>query len=363
MSRTDHGPPSRGPSRHRLGDLAGLLGGDVEGDPDLEVVAVRPLDAAGPEHLSFLTQARYARAARSSGAGAILTGPSGRDLGLSAALLIVEDPQAALAQLIDHMVPPAAVPQGVHPTALIGAGCEFGEGVSVGPYAVVGDRCRLGDGVVLGAHVAVGEGCELGAGSVLHARAVLYDSVVMGARCVIHSGAVLGADGFGFVTSTGLPTKLRQIGRVVLGDEVEVGANSAIDRAMLEETRIGSGTKIDNLVQVGHNVEVGEGCFLCGQAGIAGSAKLGNRVVLAGQAGVSGHLEIGDGVQVAAKSAVLQSVQEGEVVAGIPAIGIRSWQRQSVALQRLAELRRRVAALERLASRAASDGGAGDDEA
>lgn len=347
MSPAERAPSTRETKPHRLGDLAGLLGGRVEGDVDRLVTAVRPLDAAGPEHLSFLTQPRYAKAAKASAAGAILVGPGGPELGLDAALLVVDDPQAALVTLIDHLIPPPRIAEGVHPTALIGTDCELGEGISVGPYAVVGDRCRLGDGVVLGAHVVVGENCEIGAGSVLHARAVLYDAVVMGAHCVIHSGAVLGADGFGFVTSTGLPTKVRQVGRVVLGDEVEVGANSAIDRAMLEETRIGSGTKIDNLVQVGHNVEVGEGCFLCGQAGIAGSAKLGDRVVLAGQAGVSGHLEIGSGVQVAAKSAVLQSVPEGEVVAGIPAIGIRTWQRQSIALQRLAELRRRVAAVER----------------
>ena len=351
-------PVTRHSTGHRLGDLAERLGGQVVGDAELEIDSVRPLDAAGPEHLSFLTQPRYAKAAKASRAGAILTGPNGPELGLTASLLVVEDPQAALAVLIDFLVPPPAVPEGVHETALIGSACELGQGVSVGPYAVVGDGCRLGDGVVVGAHVVMGEGCDIGAGSVLHARSVLYDSVVLGEGCVIHSGAVLGADGFGFVTSSGLPTKVRQVGRVVLGDEVEVGANSAIDRAMLEETRIGSGTKIDNLVQVGHNVEIGEGSFLCGQAGIAGSAKLGDRVILAGQAGVSGHLEIGDGVQVAAKSAVLQSVGDGEVVAGIPAIGIRSWQRQSVALQRLTELRRRVAALERTLERIS----AGDQE-
>lgn len=349
MSQDERSPAAT----HRLGDLAEVLGGRVEGDPDLEITAVRPLDAAGVEHLSFLTQPRYAKAARDSAAGAILTGPDGAELGLGTTLLVVKDPQTALAALIDHLVPPPNPSPGVHPTALVGADCVLGRDVSIGPYAVVGDGCRLGDGVVLGPQVVLGENCVLGAGSVLHARAVLYDSVVMGERCVIHSGAVLGADGFGFVTSSGLPTKVRQVGRVVLGDEVEVGANSAIDRAMLEETRIGSGTKIDNLVQVGHNVQVGEGCFLCGQAGIAGSATLGDGVVLAGQAGVSGHLEIGDGVQVAAKSAVLQSVDGGQVVAGIPAIAIRSWQRQSVALQRLAELRRRVASLERALSAAA----------
>jgi UDP-3-O-[3-hydroxymyristoyl] glucosamine N-acyltransferase len=169
----------------------------------------------------------------------------------------------------------------------------------------------------------------------------------VGPGAIVHAGAVLGADGFGYATHGGVHHKVPQVGRVVVGKDVEVGANSTIDRATLGETRIGEGTKIDNLVQVGHNVQTGRHCILCGQAGIAGSTKLGNYVVLAGQAGVSGHIELGDGVQVAAKSAALTSVEAKTQVAGIPAIELRKWRRQAVMLARLEEMSRRIRALEK----------------
>ena len=181
----------------------------------------------------------------------------------------------------------------------------------------------------------------------LHPHAVLYDGTEVGAGSIVHAGAVLGADGFGYATHGGAHHKVPQVGRVVLEADVEVGANSTIDRATLGETRIGTGTRIDNLVQVGHNVEVGRHCILCGQAGIAGSARLGSYVVLAGQSGVAGHIELGDGAQVAAKSAALASVEPRTAVAGIPAIEMRKWRRQAVLLSRLDEIVRRLRAVEK----------------
>ncbi len=216
----------------------------------------------------------------------------------------------------------------------------------MGPYAVVGAGTRVEAGAQVHAHVVLGRDCRVGAGSLLYPHVVLYDGVEVGERCVLHSGVVLGSDGFGFVTREGRHLKLRHGGRVVVEDEVEIGANSAVDRALLDETRIGAGTKIDNLVQVGHNVRVGKGCLLVAQAGIAGSTRLGDAVVLAGQAGVSGHLELGDGVQVAAKSAVFKSVEAGSTVAGIPAHAVADWRREQALLGRLADLRRRLRALE-----------------
>src|SRR6185295_9948094 len=181
----------------------------------------------------------------------------------------------------------------------------------------------------------------------LHPHAVLYDGTAVGANSVVHAGAVLGADGFGYATQGGAHHKVPQIGRVVVEAEVEIGANTTIDRATLGETRIGAGTKIDNLVQVGHNVRIGRHCILCGQAGIAGSTRLGDGVVLAGQAGVAGHIELGDRVQVAAKSAALAPVAPGAVVAGIPAVDLRQWRRQVALLSRLGEMNRRLKALEK----------------
>jgi UDP-3-O-[3-hydroxymyristoyl] glucosamine N-acyltransferase len=332
---------------YRLAELAELVGGRVEGDPDRAVEAIRSLEAAGPGDLSVLKSPRYRGQAEASRAGALLVGPAlagavaGRDL------LVVGDPDVALARLVSLLHPPARREPGIHPTAVLEPGCEVDPTAHVGPYAVIGAGSRIGAGAAVHAAVAIGRRCVVGEGAVLHPHAVLYDETEVGANSVVHAGAVLGADGFGYATQGGAHHKVPQVGRVVVEEEVEIGANTTVDRATLGETRIGAGTKIDNLVQVGHNVYVGRHCILCGQAGIAGSTRLGDGVVLAGQAGVSGHIQLGDGVQVAAKSAALESVEAGTAVAGIPAVELRRWRRQIVLLSRLEEMRRRLRALEK----------------
>jgi UDP-3-O-[3-hydroxymyristoyl] glucosamine N-acyltransferase len=340
-----------------LKDLAERVGGRVRGDGERSVTGLRPIATAGPEHLSFLTGARFRDQARSSRAGALLVAPGagGEDWFIDTGhdLLVVDDPRLALATLIAffHPVPPP--PVGVHPTAVVAAGARVSPRASVGPYAVIEDGSVIEDGAVVGAHVVVGRDCWVGSRSVLRPHAVLYDRTRLGEGVEVHAGVVLGADGFGYVQRVGeggrvVHHKMPQVGQVVLEDGVEVGANTTIDRATLGETRIGAGTKIDNLVQVGHNVRTGAACLLCGQAGIAGSTHLGDGVVLAGQAGLTDHLEIGDRVQVAAKAAVLSSAPADARLAGVPAVDLRSWRRQVVGLARLPELMRRVAALERL---------------
>jgi UDP-3-O-[3-hydroxymyristoyl] glucosamine N-acyltransferase len=333
---------------YRLAELAELVGGRVEGNPDRVVEAVRSLEAAGPRDLSFLKDPRYRGQAASSNAGALLVGPSLADAAaLGRDLLVVDDPSYALARLLAALHPDERRPPGIHPTAILEPGCEVHPEAHVGPYAVIGAGSRIGAGAAVLAFVAVGRGCAVGEGTVLHPHAVLYDGTAVGVGCIVHAGVVLGADGFGYATHGGVHHKVPQVGRVVLEEEVEVGANTTIDRATLGETRIGAGTKIDNLVQVGHNVQVGRHCILCGQAGIAGSTRLGNGVVLAGQSGVSGHIELGDGAQVAAKSAALSSVAPRTVVAGIPAIELRKWRRQAALLSRLEEMSRRLRAVEK----------------
>jgi UDP-3-O-[3-hydroxymyristoyl] glucosamine N-acyltransferase len=330
---------------YRLAELAARVGGRVEGDPDRPVEGIRPLETAGERHLSLLKDARYRRQAEASGAGALLVGPglelAGRDL------LIAAEPDWALARLLALFHPPAGRPSGVHPTAVVEPGAEVDGEAHVGPYAVIGAGSRIGRGAVVLAHAVVGRGCAVGENATLHPHAVLYDGTEVGEGCEVHAGAVLGSDGFGYATVAGVHHKVPQVGRVVLEPGVEVGANTTIDRATLGETRIGAGTKIDNLVQVGHNVKVGRAAVLCGQAGIAGSAELGDGVVLAGQAGVAGHLRLGDRVQVAAKSAALASVEAGTTVAGVPAVEMGRWRRQVVLLGRLEELARRLARLEK----------------
>ncbi|HUP22955.1 MAG TPA: UDP-3-O-(3-hydroxymyristoyl)glucosamine N-acyltransferase [Thermoanaerobaculia bacterium] len=333
-------------SSYRLGELAAEVGGEVRGNPERLVVGLRPLELAGPEDLSFLTNPKYRALAEASRAGALLVDAAGAD-GLDRDLIVCADPYLAVALLLQKLHPRPVREGGVHRTAVVGRDCEISESARVGPYVVLGDRVRIGAAAVLEAHVVVGEGCSIGAGVVLHPHVVVYDRAEIGEGCVLHAGAVVGSDGFGFAAHGGKQVKVPQLGTVRLGREVEVGANSAIDRATFEATTIGDHTKIDNLVQVGHNVQIGSGCILCGQVGISGSTRLGDGVVFAGQAGAANHLDIGDGVRVAAQTAVFASVEAGQAVGGTPAVPLAEWRRQVAALRRLPELLRRLARLER----------------
>ena len=336
----------------KLGELAAKLEAELAGEleaGELEVGGLGSLAQAGPEDVSFLHQAAHREAAAKSRAAALIVPRQLRELALSFGrpLLVVGHSQLAVAKALAVFHPPHQGPRGVHPTAILPPGTTLGSGISIGPYVVVGEGCILGDGVQIEAHAVIGRFCRLGDEVRLHAGVVLYDGVELGDRVEIHSGSVIGSDGFGYASVRGVHHKIPQVGRVVLEDDVEVGACTTIDRAALDETRIGAGTKIDNQVQVGHNVTTGKGCILCGQVGIAGSARIGDHVVMAGGAGMSGHIELGDRVQVAAASVVLQSVEADQKVAGVPAGSIQDWRRQVTALPRLSELLRRVRKLEK----------------
>ena len=346
-------PPRR--TSYRLGELAERVGGTVRGDPEVRIAGLGTLDRAGPEDLSFLTragaarsaaaQAEYRRRAERSAAAALLVPPEIEVA--NRPLLVAADPSLALARLIALFYPAEPPAAGIHPTAVVATGCEIDPAAHVGPYAVIGAGSRIGAGAALHAHVVLGRECRVGAEAILYPHVVLYDRCEVAERSILHSGVIIGADGFGFATSGGEHVKVPQVGRAIVEADVEIGANSAVDRATLDETRVGAGTKIDNLVQVGHNVEVGRGCILCGQVGLAGSARLGDYVVMGGQAGSAGHITIGNGVQIAAKTAVFQSVDDGGKVGGIPAIDLAKWRRQAAAFSRLDELMRRVRALEK----------------
>lgn len=334
----------------RLGELAGRVGGEVRGDPDRLLEGIRELAEAEPRHLSLLTDARYRDQARASRAGALLVpaGDRGAKLvaGIDRDLLRVADPAQALIRVLDLFHPVERPEPGIHPTAVVDDQARVAPSAHVGPFAVVGAGSRIDERVVIEAHTVVGRDCRLGEDSWLHPHVVLYDRTELGCRCIVHSGVVLGGDGFRYAFSEGVHHKVPQVGRVVLGHDVEVGANSTIDCAGLGATRVGDGTKIDNLVMVAHNVEVGRAALLCGQAGIAGSSRLGDGVVLAGQVGVVDHVTVGDRTQVTAKSAVLSDLEPDRKVAGIPARPMRDWSRQLVRIQRLEGLERRVRDLE-----------------
>ncbi|MEO1086144.1 MAG: UDP-3-O-(3-hydroxymyristoyl)glucosamine N-acyltransferase, partial [Acidobacteriota bacterium] len=327
-----------------LETLAQRLGGRVIGDGSVIVRSVRALGSATSQDLSFVHAAAYRDEALASSAGAFLLPEKMADAAESFGrpAVVAADSHVALAQAIEIFHPRFVPSPGVHPTAAVDPAATLGEDVHLGPYAVVGAGSHIGDRAIVEAHAVVGRACAVGEAAWIHPGAVLYDGTQLGARVEVHSGAVLGADGFGYATSGGVHRKVPQVGHVVLEDDVEVGANSAIDRALLEETRIGAGSKIDNLVQVGHNVRTGRGCLLCGQAGIAGSTELGDYVVLAGQAGVVDHRKIGDQVQVAAKSAVFQDIPAQTQVGGIPATDLKAYRRQMAVQSKLPGLPRRL---------------------
>jgi UDP-3-O-[3-hydroxymyristoyl] glucosamine N-acyltransferase len=344
--------------RITLAELAARLGAELVGDADRVIEGVRPLAEAGPEHLSFLHNPRYLAQARESRAGAILVSDPSALPGR--ALVVTQHPYLALARALELMHPRERPDPGVHPSAVVAEDVALGEGSTVGP------NCSLAAGVRVGARTVIGAGCvlgrrvEVGEETLLHPHVVVEDDCRIGSRCILHAGVVVGADGFGFATVDGVHVKVPQVGVVVVEDDVELGANVCVDRAALGVTRIGRGTKVDNLVQIGHNVEVGEGSLLVAQVGISGSTRLGRHVTMAGQAGAAGHLTIGDGAVVGAKSAVFKSVPDGAFVTGIPARPHREWLRDGANLRRLESLRRRVELLEKRQAAAPAAAESGD---
>jgi len=321
-------------------EIAARCGGRVSGDGGRRVTGVRSLEAAGPDDLSFAADASSERTAEASAAGVLLVRSAARFPGRTA--VEVADPSLALAAVLALFFPRRTARAGVHPTAVLGAGAVVDPTAEIGPYAVIGEGARVGAGTIVETHAAVGRGCALGEGVWLHPHVVLYDGTVLGARVEVHSGTVLGADGFGYApTKTGI-VKVPQAGRVVVEDDVEIGANACIDRATLEETRVGARTKIDDLVMIGHNCRIGRDGILCGQVGLAGSTTVGDGVVLGGQVGVAGHLTIGNRVKAGAQAGIDGDVPDGQTVFGTPHLPHREAFRVVAELRRLPETARAV---------------------
>ncbi|GAC1685066.1 MAG: UDP-3-O-(3-hydroxymyristoyl)glucosamine N-acyltransferase [Gemmatimonadaceae bacterium] len=330
-------------------DLARVVGGRLVGDGRVEASGIAPLDRARVGDVSFLASRRYAALCESTEAGVVLvTAALSEVVARRPARIVVESPHDAILSLIPHFHPARSRPAHIHPTASIGRGVRLGAGVSLGPYAVLGDHAIVGDRAVIGPHAVVGTSASVGDDSVIHAGVTLYPGVAVGRRVVIHAGARIGADGFGYVFREGRHAKIPHVGRTVIEDDVEIGANTTIDRGSVDDTVIGAGTKIDNLVHVGHNVRIGRLCLVMAQVGIAGSARLEDGVVLAGQVGMGGHHTVGKGARVGGQSGVFGDVPAGESWSGYPARPHGEALRAQAALFKMAGLMRR---LERLLDR------------
>jgi UDP-3-O-[3-hydroxymyristoyl] glucosamine N-acyltransferase len=327
-----------------LGELAEVLHARLDGDPGRVVTGVAPLESAESHQISFLTDLRYRSAADASRAGAFLAPRDVRNL--PAPTLGCDAPQQALIELLRLFHPLVPTPAGVDRTAVVAPEARIDPSATVGPLCVVEGRAVIGARVRLHALVHVGAGVEIGDDSVLYPHVSLREGVRLGRRVIIHAGAVLGADGFGFAFDGAAHRKIPQVGGVLIEDDVEIGANTTIDRATFGDTIVRRGTKIDNLVQIGHNVLVGEHSLLVAQAGVSGSSRLGRGVILAGQVGVADHVTIGDGVIVGAQAGVPSDLAAGDKVLGTPARPILQAKRIMVAELRLPELLQRVRALE-----------------
>ena len=323
-------------------EIAALTNGQLVGSPDVVASGVAPLDRAGPEDLSFLAARRYLQYFQRSSAAIVLCKADlvPPDSAGPACRVVVRDPHEALLAVVPVLYPEPAWEPGVHRTAVIAQGVVWQDPVAIGPYAVLGRDVRLGRNVRIAAGVVLGDGVQLGDDVEVMPHVVCYSGTIVGSRVILHAGVRLGADGFGYIPGKNgaAPRKIPQVGRCIIGDDVEIGANTTIDRGSVDDTVVGPGTKIDNLVQIGHNCRIGARCLIAGQAGIAGSTYVEDDVFLAGQAGLADHVTIGRGARVTVQGGVIGDIEAGATVSGYPARAHREFLRAQGALYRLAHI-------------------------
>ncbi len=330
----------------KLKDLAARIGGAAIGDGETEILRLNTIEAAGPGDLTFIANPKYAARLDASRASAVIV--KAVPAGQSRNFLVHDDPYYAVALALKLLCPApgAQIQPGIAASARVDASAQIGSGVHIGEFVEIGADTRIGDGSRIMTGCVVGRNCRIGNDSQLYPHVVVYDECLIGSRVAIHAGTVVGSDGFGYATHAGVHHKVYQIGRVRIEDDVEIGANCTIDRGALNETVIGSGSKIDNLVQIAHNVRIGRGCIIVAQVGIAGSTVLGDYVVLGGQVGLVGHLEIGSGTRVSAQSGVTKSYSGGDY-GGTPARPMREYREIEAHVHRLPQ---RMDELKRLKS-------------
>jgi len=331
--------------KKRLIELAEWVGGAVIGDGEVEISGVAPIEGARSGDITFISNPKYLPRLSETKASAVIVSREIRQAKKS--LLSVDNPYLAFAKILHLFFQKPYEPKGIDPNAWISASAKVGKEVTIFPFVYVGDRSRIGDRVTLHPGVCVGEDCAIGEDSILYANVSIYSGTVIGKRVVLHSGVVIGSDGFGFVKDGKRNFKIDQVGTVEIGDDVEIGANTTIDRAALGKTVIQRGVKIDNLVQVAHNVGIGEDSIIVAQVGISGSTRIGSNVTLGGQVGLAGHIRIGDNVMVGAQSGVAQDLPPDGAYTGSPAIAHREFLRMAMSLPKVPEMRRTLTDLEK----------------
>lgn len=331
--------------KKRLKELADWVGGVVVGDENVEITGVAPIEGAREGEITFVANPKYLPKLDDTQASAVIV--SEEIVSAKMNLIRVENPYLAFAKVLRLFHPRSYEPRGVDPKAWVSSKAKLGRDVTIFPFVYVGDRSEIGDRVTLYPGVYIGEDVVIGEDSILHANVSVYSRTLIGKRAVIHSGVVIGSDGFGFVKEGRRNIKIPQVGIVEIGDDVEIGANTTIDRAALGKTVIGRGVKIDNLVQVAHNVTIGEDSIIVAQVGISGSTRIGQNVTLGGQVGIAGHLEIGDNVMVGAQSGVAQDLPPNGAYTGSPAIDHREFLRMALSLPKVPGMRKALADLEK----------------
>lgn len=329
---------------YKVKDLAAAVGGELAGDGERVIRGVNGVGEAGPEDASFVANPRYYPLLKNTRAGAVVVGKDVEAPGVT--LIRVDAPYVAFMKIVVMFAPPVAVPRGISPLAFVHETAKLGAEVGLAPFAVVDAGAVVGDRTTLGAGCYVGCDAYVGKDTILYANVTIRERVRVGDRCILHPGVVLGSDGFGFATQNDVHHKIPQIGTVAIEDDVEIGANTTVDRGTLGETRIGRGSKLDNLIQIAHNVQIGEGTLIAAQTGISGSTKIGNYCIFAGQVGVVGHITIGDRAILAAQAGVAKSVPAGATYWGFPARPIMEVKRDEARIKMLEKLFARVRALE-----------------
>lgn len=332
------------PGALRIADVATAVGGTLVGDPEVLVRGIAPLDRATRDDVTFLASPKYAAMLATSQAAAVLVSPELRDVpGPVRSRVVVEKPHEAMLTLLPLLYRMPERPfAGVHPTAVVGEGATVGEGACVEAFAVIGAGVRIGAEAWIGPHCVIGDGVTVGAATRLVSQVTLYEGSMVGERCILHAGVRIGSDGFGYVSGKSGHRKIPHVGRCIVGNDVEVGANSTIDRGSIDVTIIGDGTKFDNLVHVGHNCRVGRLCLFTAGVAVAGSTRIEDGVVLAGQVGVAGHLTIGAGAIITAQAGVFGDVPAGETWGGFPARPHKQALRGYAAVSKLPDLMKRV---------------------